>query len=155
MGQATEPETSEIMAHPSQQPLVFLDTSVILEYLRGNGLATKLFSAEARGLVRFAVNPIVVQEILFATDVTSYPEFDRIRDHLTLLSVDFAKAEALLPKARSLRNRLVHSNDILILSSAGECDFLVTHDLALRSLATTEKPQIVSPEELVTRLRAA
>jgi predicted nucleic acid-binding protein len=50
---------------------------------------------------------------------------------------------------------LAHSNDILILSSAYECDFLVTRDAALKTLVTSEKPQVVTPEELVNRLRAA
>jgi len=72
-----------------------------------------------------------------------------------VLPVDYAKAEALLPRVRALRNRLAHSNDILILSSASECDFLVTKDAVLKTLATAGKPQIVTPEELVTHLRAA
>jgi predicted nucleic acid-binding protein len=50
---------------------------------------------------------------------------------------------------------LVHSNDILILSSAAECDFLVTRDGLLKRLVTAEKPQVVTPEEFVTHLRAA
>jgi predicted nucleic acid-binding protein len=138
-----------------KQPLVFLDTNVIVGYLRGEPSAAQLFSAEAEGRIRFAVNPIVLQELLLAADATSRPEFERIRDHLRVLPVDFAKAEALLPRVRALRNRLAHSNDILILSSAVECDFLVTRDASLKTFLTAEKPQVVTPEELVTHLRAA
>jgi hypothetical protein len=69
--------------------------------------------------------------------------------------VDLAKAEALLPHFRALRNRLAHSNDILILSSADECDFLVTRDKRLKSLVTAARPQVMTPEELVAHLRAA
>src|SRR5580700_1431831 len=136
-------------------PLVFLDTNVIISYLQGDPAAAQLFFAEADGRIRFAVNPIVLQELLLAADTASRPEFERIRDHLRVLPVDFAKAEALLPRARALRNRLVHSNDILILSSAGECDFLVTSDARLKNLATTGKPQVVTPAELVGHLQAA
>jgi predicted nucleic acid-binding protein len=136
------------------RPLVFLDTNVIIGYLGGDPLAAKLFSAEAHGRIRFAINPIVLQELLLA-DAAGRPEFERIRDHLSVLPVDFAKAEALLPRVRALRNRLTHSNDILILSSAEECDFLVTSDARLKNLATTGKPQVVTPAELVGHLQAA
>lgn len=136
-------------------PLVFLDTNVIMGYLRGEPSAVQLFSAEADGRIRFAVNPIVLQELLLAADAAGRPEFERIRDHFRVLPVDYAKAEALLPKVRALRNRMAHSNDILILSSAEECDFLVTRDEALKALTTAGKPQVVTPEEMVTRLLAA
>jgi predicted nucleic acid-binding protein len=134
---------------------VFLDTNVIIGFLRGEHAAAQLFSAEAEGRVRFAVNPIVLQELLLAANPARQPEFERIRDHFRLLPVDFAKAEALLPRVRTLRNRLAHSNDILIFSSAAECDFLVTRDALLKTLATADKPQVVTPEALVTHLQAA
>lgn len=138
-----------------KRPLVFLDTNVIVGYLRGEPSALQLFSAEAEGRVRFAVNPIVLQELLLAADAADRPAFERIRDHLRVLPVDFAKAEALLPRVRALRNRLAHSNDILILSSAVECDFFVTRDALLKALVTAGKPQVVTPEELITHLQAA
>jgi len=134
-------------------PVVFLDTNVIVEFLRGEPSAAELFSAEAEGRIRFAINPIVLQELLLAADAAGRPEFERIRDHLKVLPVDFAKAEALLPRARGLRNRVVHSNDILILSSADECDFLVTKDTGFKTLVSSGKPLVVTPEELITRLR--
>ena len=156
MEEVVQSEPVEERERPNRErPLVFLDTSVIIGYLRGEPSAVRLFSAEADGRIRFAVNPIVLQELLLSAEATARPEFERIRDHLRVLPVDFAKAEALLPRIRTLRNRVVHSNDALILSSAGECDFLVTRDKLLRHLVTTEKPQVVTPEELVGRLRAA
>jgi predicted nucleic acid-binding protein len=138
-----------------KRPLVFLDSNVIIGYLQGEASAVQLFSAEAKGLIRFAINPIVLQELLLAGDAAGRAEFERIRDHFRVLPVDFAKAEALLPQVRALRNRLAHSNDILILSSAAQCDFLVTRDGLLKSLVTADKPQVVTPEEFVTQLRAA
>ncbi len=113
------------------RPLVFLDTNVIIGYLRGEPSAAQLFSAEAEGRIRFALNPIVLQELLLAADGARQPGFERIRDHFRLLPVDFAKAEALLPRARALRNRLPHPNGILMLSSAEKCDFFVTRDALL------------------------
>ena len=156
MEQVANPAVFERAKRPdTRQPLVFLDTNVILGYLRGDASAAQLFSAEATGRVRFAVNPIVLQELLLADDAAARPEFQHIRDHLRVLPVDFAKAEALLPRVRSLRNRLAHSNDILILSSADECDFLVTSDLDFKNLVTAQRPRVVTPEELVIYLRAA
>lgn len=141
------------------RPLVFLDTNAIVGYLRGERTALQLFSAEAEGRIRFAVNPIVLQELLLAADAGSNPEFkhifEHIRDHLRVLPVSYENAERLLEELRALRNRIAHSNDILILSSAKDCDFLVTQDAEMRKLATSGKPQVVTPEELVTELRAA
>ena len=117
--------------------------------------ASVLGRGASSGRIRFAVNPIVLQELLLAADAAGHPGFEQIRDHLRVLPLDYAKAEAFLPKVRLLRNRLPHPNDILILSSADKCDFLVTRDAVLKNLVTSEKPQVVTPEELVTQLRAA
>jgi predicted nucleic acid-binding protein len=154
--QVAKPELLQDEQRPSANlPLVFVDTNVIIEYLRGDPSTAQLFSAEANGQIRLAVNPIVLQELLLAADAAGRPEFQQIRDHLRVLPVDFAKAEALLPRVRSLRNRLSHPNDILILSSADECDFLVTRDADIKNLVTAEKPRVVTPAELVAHLHAA
>ncbi len=147
---------SEPIKPPSRsRSLVFLDTSVILAYLEGDSSVAELFSAEANGRICFAVNPIVLQELLLSADLAGRPEFDRIREHLRILPVDLSKAEALIPTLRSLGNGVANSNDLLIVSSAEECDFLVTTDAFLKRLVTAEKPRIVTPEELTTHLRAA
>ncbi len=153
MDQLGRIDTAEGSDH--KRPLVFLDSNVIRAYLQDEQSATQLFSAEAEGRIRFAINPIVLQELLLAANTAGRPEFQRIRDHFRVLPIDIGRAEALLPHVRALRHRLTHSNDLLILSSAAECDFLVTEDKLLKKLVTTEKPQVVTPEELATRLRAA
>src|SRR5438445_11076805 len=86
-----------------KRPLVFLDSNVIIAYLQGEPSAAQLFSAEAEGLVRFAINPIVLQELLLAADAAGKPEFERIRDHFRVLPIDLTKAEAFLPSVRALR----------------------------------------------------
>jgi len=157
MEQVAKPELLESGELPNaKQPLVFVDTNVIVGYLQGDPSMAQLFSAEAAGQIRLAVNPIVLQELLLAADA-GRPEFQRIRDHLRVLPVDLAKAEALLPRIRSLGNRLAHSNDILILSSADQCDFLVTSNAGFMNLVMAAKPRVVvvTPEALVARLRAA
>jgi predicted nucleic acid-binding protein len=60
-----------------QRLLVFLDTNVIVGYLRGDSSAAKLFSAEASGRIRFAVNPIVIQELLLREGTAARPEFEQ------------------------------------------------------------------------------
>jgi predicted nucleic acid-binding protein len=156
MEQVAKPRPLEhVESSERTRPLVFLDTNVIIGYLRGDPSAAQLFSAEAEGRIRFAINAIVLQELLLAGDAARRPEFEQIRDHWRVLPVDFAKAEALIPRVRALRNRLAHSNDILILSSADECDFLVTSDADLKNLVIAGRPQVVTPEELVVYLRAA
>jgi predicted nucleic acid-binding protein len=154
--QVAHPESLQNGERPdAKQPLVFLDTNVIIGYIRGDPTAVQLFSAESAGRIRVAVNAIVLQELLLAVDGASRPEFEQIRDHLRVLPIDLAKAEALIPRARALRNRVAHPNEILILSSAADCDFLVTNDALLKNLVTSDRPRVVTPEELVARLKAA
>jgi predicted nucleic acid-binding protein len=156
MEQVAKPEPFERGGPADEKsPLVFLDANVIVGYVQGDPAAVQLFSAEAAGRIRVAINGIVLQDVLLAGDVADRPEFEQIRDHLRVLPVDLAKAEALVPLAQALGNRLAHTNDILIVSSADECDFLVTSDLLLKGLVMAEKPRVVTPEELVAHLRAA
>jgi len=155
MEQLAKSEPRQLVeASARKQPLVFLDTRVIFSYLKGDASAAQLFSAEASGRIHFAVNDIVLQELLLA-DAASLPEFERIIDHLQVLPLDLAKAEAMLPRVKAMKSRLPHSNDILIVSSADECDFLVTRAQVLKNLVISKKPQVVTPEELVLQLRAA
>lgn len=51
------------MQQPNDRPLVFLDTNVVAAYLRGESPSSYLFSNEILGKVRFAINPIVLQEL--------------------------------------------------------------------------------------------
>jgi len=80
-----------------------------------------------------------------------------------MLPVDFAKVEKMVSEAARalqalpaesprLKKRLAHSNDFIILSSADECDFLVTYDDQLKDLAVGLRPEVVTPKELIARL---
>jgi predicted nucleic acid-binding protein len=156
MEQVVQPESAaHLAASERTPPLLFLDSNVIVEYLRGDPTATQLFSAEAKGRVQFAVNPIVLQELLLSGHAASRPEFERIRDLWKVLPVDYAKAQALIARVRALNYRIAHSNELLIVSSADECDYLVTKDPVLKTLVTREKPQVVTPEEMLAQLLAA
>jgi predicted nucleic acid-binding protein len=134
------------------QPLVFLDTNVVAAYLRGESPSSQLFSSEMLKKVHLAINPIVLQELFFLTESHKHPEtLDELQKEITILPLNLEKAEEYLEQATTLRNRIAHSNDVLILSSAAECDYLVTYDQALRSLPTG-KPQVVTPEQLLSHL---
>ena len=78
-----------------EPPLVFLDTEVIFDYLHGEPSAVQLFAAEAEGHVRFAINPIVGQELLLGAVDSIRPRLGQILDRLKILPVNLAKAEKL------------------------------------------------------------
>ncbi|MBW4622859.1 MAG: PIN domain-containing protein [Cyanosarcina radialis HA8281-LM2] len=138
------------------KPLVFLDTDVVASYLRGELSSSHLFSSDIIDKVHLAINPIVLQELFFLSETRQHPErLDEIQQEVSLLPLNLEKAEEYLKQAANLRNRIAHSNDVLILSSASDCDYLVTYDRALKntlSSLSTSKPQVVTPEELISQL---
>jgi hypothetical protein len=103
----------------------------------------------------------VLQELILSTDAVLQPELERIIDRLKLLPEDPVKAMALAGRAfkempepaAAPRNRLPHPNDIIVASSAGDCDFLVTNNSVLKDLIAGPKPRTVTVSELVARLR--
>ncbi len=140
------------MQHSSDRPLVFLDTNVVAAYLRGESPSSRIFSPEILEKVRLAINPVVLQELFFLAETRRHPEIvQELQEEVNVLPLNLDKAEEYLKHATSLRNRIAHSNDVLILSSAAECDYLVTYDKAL-SYLSTDKPQVVTPEQLLSQL---
>jgi len=137
-------------------PIVFLDTNVIAAYLRGESPSSEIFSPAVLKQVRLAINPVVLQELFFLVESSKNPEIlDELQEEVNVIPVNLQKAEEYLKYAADLRNRIAHSNDVLILSSAAECDYLVTYDKALSKALgslSTSKPQIVTPEQLLSEL---
>jgi predicted nucleic acid-binding protein len=130
----------------------FLDTSVLLAYLSGDEVVSKLFSNEVTSRVKFAVNPIVLQELFLSSEAHSHPELLRsIQEQLEILPLDPPRATKWVTRARELRNRIAHSNDLLILSSAAGCDYLVTDDIDFRALSPSE-PKVVTPREFLEQI---
>lgn len=138
-------------------PVVFLDTSVIKGYLRGEAWAVRLLSAEPGQGARFAVNAIVIQELLLTSDQAAAAELYRILENFVVLPIDSRKADSMVSRWRSLDSRSVHVNDVLILSSAEGCRYLVTDDPRRREIfaGVGSAPQLVTARELVTRLQSA
>lgn len=147
------------MQQSNGKPLVFVDTNVLASYFRGESSSSRLFSPEMMKKLRLAINPIVLQEVLFLSEVHQHPEIlDEVQQEVSVLPLNLEKAEEYLQKnVRTLRNYLVHSNDVLILSSAADCDYLVTYDQKLQATVESlaqEKPQIVTPEQLISQIES-
>ena len=93
-----------------------------------------MFRAESDGRIRFAINLIVLGELILTTDDAAKHELDRLLDHLKVLPIDYAKAEALTTEvARTsetpngqARTQLPHPSDIINARSVGDCDLPVT-----------------------------
>lgn len=136
-----------------EKPLVFLDTNVLASYLRGDTAIVHLFDREILDRIRLAINAIVLQELLFLAEVRNHPEIvDQIQEKVTILDFDLVKLGEYWQRAGYIRNILAHSNDVLILSSAANCDYLVTYDQQLKkasSYLSNSKPMAVTPEELL------
>jgi len=138
------------MQNADQRPLVFVDTNVLVEYLKGSTPESSLFSDKMLRRFRFAINPIVASEILLAADAKEHTDkLDKIQDVLEILPVNDAELGLFSKKMREFRNKMVHSNEILISSTAAECDYLLTEDQIFKNLFETEKPVILTTEEFI------
>jgi predicted nucleic acid-binding protein len=135
------------------KPTAFVDTSVIAAFLRRDPAAVRMF--DLAGQVSFVVDPVVLQEALTLPQVQASPKLlDRLRERLDfkVLPLDVERGQAILERARQLRNAIAHSSDALIVGSASQCDYLVTYDRDLRGLIEGDRPLIVTPEELATEI---
>src|SRR5258708_7600005 len=95
----------------------FLDTNVLVEYIRGKAGLQRLFSAEVRERAAFAINAIVLQELLLSRDEAAGGlDLTTVVPYLEVVGagVDLASPETLA-ELRELRNRVMHTNDVLIL----------------------------------------
>ncbi len=146
------------MQESNGKPLAFLDTNVLASYLRGESPSSRLFSREISDRVHFAINPIVLQELFSLSEIRKHPEMlDEIQHEVRMIPLNLEKADEYLRQAANLRNRIAHSNDILILSSAADCDYLVTYDKALTNVLNPlshSRPKVVTPEQLIAQIES-
>ncbi|HEV7487446.1 MAG TPA: PIN domain-containing protein [Thermoanaerobaculia bacterium] len=137
-----------------QKIRAFLDTNVLLEYFDGKAELQHLFSDDVRDRVAFAVNSIVLQELILSyrmKDLTRVEPFLEILE----LGVDPSAPEtkAML---RDERHRDMHINDILILAGARSCDVLLTYDdQKLRHEKNGARVRLETPEEFLNELGVA
>ncbi|PZS01728.1 MAG: PIN domain nuclease [Chloroflexi bacterium] len=141
----------------STQPTAFVDVSVIGAYLAGGEAASRLFGDRYRDGVRFAVDPVVLQEMLVLPQVKESPELlETMRDHVNfeILPLDIERSQQLLQRAKALRNGIVHSSGLLVAASARDCDYLITYDPALKELIEGDRPRVVTPEQFTSLMPA-
>ncbi|MBY3154464.1 PIN domain-containing protein [Rhizobium laguerreae] len=139
------------------RPTAFLDTNVIVSYLRNKGSAARIFDPKLRSRVRYAINPIVMQELFLVGDSAVQQKIVGLieQNDVYILDVPSDYTEHILERARSLRNRLAHTNDFLILASASDCDFLITQDKVFNELIDAGRPIVMSPEQFVAEFLEA
>lgn len=139
----------------NSQPLVaFLDTNVVAAYLSGQGAAAHLFDDKVRSKTKYAINPIVVQELFLAADDKLRPAFVNMLEKrmLEILEIDSDKTKDVLDKARGLRDHIVHSNDLFILSSAKSCDYLISDNKEMAHLLKGDGPEVLTAEQFISRV---
>jgi predicted nucleic acid-binding protein len=135
----------------------FLDTNVLVEYIRGKAGLQRLFSAEVRERAAFAINAIVLQELLLTRDnAAGGLDLTTVVPYLEVVGagVDLASPETLA-ELRELRNRVMHTNDVLILAGARSCDVLLTYDSELLRLGDVAAVRSETPEEFLEELGTA
>jgi len=135
----------------------FLDTNVLLEYIAGKAELKSLFSDEVRERAAFAVNAIVLQELLLAgNDSTGGIDLTRVIPYLEVIGagVDLSSPETQA-ELRELRNLVLHTNDVLILAGARSCDVLLTYDRKLIEAGESSAVRSETPEEFLVELGAA
>ncbi|HYH09594.1 MAG TPA: PIN domain-containing protein [Thermoanaerobaculia bacterium] len=140
---------------PRPKIRVFLDTSVLLQYLRGKRELEKLFTPEIEEKVEFVVNGIVLQEVLLSGLVRKAPKkMDLVMEHVT---VD--RASLLSPVIRKhldeFRARRAHVNDLMIFDGTRQCDRLLTYDERRQELGQIVEVESETPEELFEELQLA
>lgn len=137
------PQSGEPADHKST---VFLDTNIILQVLHGS--LSRIFEDDARSRFTYAINSVVFQELLLSTAKQgSRSRFDELVRSVEILPINVERTRDMLDKLKKLRNRVVHSNDLLIAANASECDYFVTDDIDLRAQFTTDKPKVLSSND--------
>lgn len=134
----------------------FVDTDVLLEYIGGKAELRRLFSEEVRERAVFAINAVVLQELLLARRNTPEVDLTEVVPFLEVVGagVDLSSPEMQAELAK-LRNRVAHANDIFILAGARTCDVLLTYDSDLLKLSGIATVRSETPEEFLDELGMA
>lgn len=151
-------DTDVSVKAPTERATAFVDASVIAAYLAGQEAPAHLFNDGYRDRVRFAVDPVVMQEVLSLPQVQASPKLlENVRDRLgfELLPLNVDRSEQLLRRAKALRNRVAHSSDLLVAASAADCDYLITYDSTFRELLADTRTRVVTPEDFLALMAAS
>ena len=146
------------MSHMASRKIrAFLDTNVLLEYIAGKAELRRLFSDEVRERASFAINAIVLQELLLARkDAPAAVDLTAVIPYLEVVGagVDLSSPETQA-ELRKLRNYVMHANDVLILAGARACDVLLTYDRELLKAGNVADVRSETPEDFLEELDSA
>lgn len=130
--------------------LAFLDTNIFVTLLKDETILSRLFSDDVLEKVKYVVNPVVLQELFLAGDAfIPKGDLEKLTKQLDVIPVDIIKSETLLLRVRKLRNRVAHSNDLLILGSAQNCNYLISYDRQLAQFGKELNIPVITPEEFL------
>lgn len=132
----------------------FVDTDVLLQYIAGKPEIRRLFSDEVRKRAAFAINAIVLQELLLARkDDPTAVDLTAVIPYLEVVGagVDLSSPETR-NELRKLRNYVMHANDVLILAGARACDVLLTYDRDLLTAGPVADVKSETPEAFLEEL---
>ena len=132
---------------------VLLDTNVIVSYLQGKPELANLFSPEIEASVQYAINPVVLQELLLVG--SPFPEgidIDQLSKKFEMLPVDATSSEEILARIKSLRSKIAHANSLLILASGKNCDYILSYDVNMHDLSLAADVKVLDPEEFLAQM---
>jgi predicted nucleic acid-binding protein len=130
----------------------FLDTSVLVRLLSGYRELLRLFSDEVLSKVTYVTSPIVFQELILAASRTDKEiDLESIMPYVDIVNPNIFD-KAFQKELQTFRNRAVHSNDVLIMSTAREVnsDYLLTYDKMLIKESENKNYRAMSPEEFLS-----
>lgn len=144
------------MPDPARKSTAFLDTNTIASFLQHSGAAAHLFDDYITKRVQFAISPVILQELMIlinsrlrTIDENEFTKFAS-NNNITIIQPKFSNNESIIKQLNVLRNISAHSNDVLIASSALECDYLVTEDVELRKLIEgRDRPIVATPDQFI------
>jgi predicted nucleic acid-binding protein len=135
---------------------VFLDSSVILSFVRGERNTLHLFDNRITSKYHYYVSPVVTQEVLHSWNLTQsrtgnpQAKLERALSNVEILNLKEGPWEIVSARLNELRNELSHSNDYLnLLTAVTACDVFVTLDRKLLEHKTIDHLRIIDPVELL------
>jgi len=134
---------------------VFLDTNVLLKYLR-DGTPESLFAPATLERVTYVINPVVMQELLLANARhDSYSKWQPLADQCEVISIDASLFDSdAVKRLLTLRNRAVHSSDFLIMASAAtsDCEYLLSYDHDILTADAETPYSTMTPDDFTAML---
>jgi len=133
---------------------VYLDTSVFIRLFKGTRSLWELFSEQVLERFTYVTSPVVYQELLLAVERSHEQiNLEVVEEYVQLLPLDYLdSSDELRNQIRQLRNRVFHSNDVLIIGSVlnSGCRYLLTYDNALIKAAEGLDFTAVTPEKFMS-----